>query len=212
MTGVDSQLANIANLLNNFMAGGAAAATAQTASDAVHTAQAVVDANIDPVDTDFNTHPALNQNLGAQGVQPLQGHVPVTPAGPTAHPVIHPLTARARHVTTGHIPSTRAPAPAWAPARAPTTRLPPTQLPQGSLGFAPFHQPAHSTHWGHAPTLHDLEGDNALTRRVAEALQEVATPFTADPGKHATFPHHTVTRGLKKQKVNLGELSSTFGG
>ena len=90
---------------------------------------------------------------------------------------------------------------------APLTQQPPTQQTQGSLSFAPYTQTSAIGNWTHTPTLSDLEGENTITRRVAEALQAVATPFTANPGKHAIFPHDTVTRGLKKQKCNLGELT-----
>ena len=68
-------------------------------------------------------------------------------------------------------------------------------------------RPLHFGEWTHVPTPSDLEGDNTITHRVVEALQAVATPFTANPGKHAIFPHDTVTRGLKKQKCNRGELT-----
>ena len=51
-----------------------------------------------------------------------------------------------------------------------------------------------------------METDEDLTRRVAVALQ-AAMPFSTVNGKHAQFPHHLITRGPKKAKTNLGELS-----
>ena len=68
-------------------------------------------------------------------------------------------------------------------------------------------QPPPSNPWDHPTTLQDLEADATLTRRVAEALTAVATPFSGISGKHAQFPHHLVTRGPTKAKTNLGELS-----
>ena len=53
----------------------------------------------------------------------------------------------------------------------------------------------------------DLGEDPALTKRVAEALHAVATPFTAGAGRQKQFPHNFVTRGQKQQKTELGELS-----
>ena len=133
--------------------------------------------------------------------QPLYGQQGVAySAGGAVH-------LRARHHTTPAGPLPYPPAPSW-----PTTATPAPMTTAARPGshhhtLTAFNQPPPANPWDHPTTLQDLEADPALTRRVAEAISVVATPFTGIPGKHAQFPHHLVTRGPKKTKTNLGELS-----
>ena len=52
-----------------------------------------------------------------------------------------------------------------------------------------------------------METNALLTRRVAVALQAAAAPLAGTTGKQAQFPHYLITRGPKKQKNGLGELT-----
>ena len=165
-------------------------------------------ANLRP-GTTAGLQPALPQ-LGA-GLQPQT--IPGTTAGEAETARIpqmgfaaaggttpNPYATRTRHVTTGHLPH-QAPAGAWA---GPTDRgLPQHAATTTYMSAAEYQHP-----WDQPTTLQDLENDVGLTRRVAHALQAVATPFTAvNAGKHAQFPHQVVDRGSKKQKTVLGELT-----
>ena len=139
------------------------------------------------------------------------GMTSLTPAAPPAfagrqnntapYPVGTSAGPRARHYTTPAAqPLPYPPTPGWT-ARAPAAAV-------GGYAGAHHHTLTTMTQpWDHPTTLQDLETDPALTRRVVEAISAVATPFTGISGKHAQFPHHLVTRGSKKQKTNLGELS-----
>ena len=126
-----------------------------------------------------------------------------------------PQLSRARHHTA---------APDYAkttgpPAGHPAGTTPPTAAAWSSayhshattaspMQYGAAYLPAQPTNpWDHPTTVHDLEADATLTRRVAEALHAVATPFSAIQGKNAQFPHFFVTRGPKMQKTSLGELS-----
>ena len=127
-------------------------------------------------------------------------------------------STRARHHTTGpECPSQTTGPPAGHTAGTPafTTwptavntgyHQPPATAPVTAALFTNPPAPTAVNPWDHPTTLQDLEADSHLTRRVAEALHAVATPF-AGQGKNAQFPHLLVTRGPKRQKTNLGELS-----
>ena len=96
----------------------------------------------------------------------------------------------------------------WQAPGAPTTApaAPALLAGQQHLDYmAAQRQPTHP--WDHPTSLQDLDNDAALTRRVAEALQAAAVPFAGSMGKQAHFPHHLITRGPKKQKTGLGELT-----
>ena len=54
--------------------------------------------------------------------------------------------------------------------------------------------------WGDPSTTQD-------TKRVEETNQLRSTPLTADPDKHAHFPHDLITRGSINEKTNIGELT-----
>ena len=134
-----------------------------------------------------------NPNLySAGGTAALRARHHTTPAGQPPYPAGHPP-----------YPAT----PGW-PSTVPGTSMGNTLIPGAHPHtLTAFNQPPPVNPWDHPTTLHDLEADPALTRRVAEALTAVTTPFSGLTGKHAQFPHHLVTRGPKKAKTNLGELS-----
>ena len=140
----------------------------------------------------------------------VQGYSAATPHPParlrhhTAGPDYARLTGPPAVQTAGAQPTATA---AWSTS---------AHLPAGP---APLPPPVYADHYGHHPqpqsqlnpwdhptTIQDLEADTTLTRRVAEALHAVATPFAAAQGKSTQFPHFHVTRGPKKQKTNIGEL------
>ena len=119
----------------------------------------------------------------------------------------HHSTTRARHVTTGQLQGQQL---GWqgttAPAPHHLVQRPAPLAGQQHLNYlAAQRQPAHP--WDHPVSLNDMESDPHLTRRVAEALQAAAAPLAGTTGKHALFPHHLITRGPKKQKTTLGDLT-----
>ena len=218
MSGVDDRLDNITQLLSAMatrgepqqQAGGAAqpAVNVQTAQTATPAATPV---NQPAVTADMP--PPLATYLPSQmaGVVPQHAANPhqTQPAGlqPPAASIYNPVTfaqgqpvttsqLRQRHFTTGNLP------PAWTSSTAVSTGAPFTTAPPTGGLHLPTHQP-----WDQPTTLHDLEGDANLTRRMAVALQAAAAPFTTGIGKHASFPHQTVNRGSKKDKTGLGELT-----
>ena len=213
ITGVDAQLSTMNSLL----------------------AQLAASKSIDPVQpsntiTQHNSQPQIGEQHStysgmAAGVTPRcaplsTGHGLMAYPAPTGgHSAIYgqqpntntystdgAVAARARHHTTpaGHPPyPTGLPpypaTPGW-PSTVPGMTAHPHTL-------TALRQPPPANPWDHPATLQDLEADATLTRRVAEALSAVATPFAGITGKHAQFPHHLVTRGSKKAKTDLGELS-----
>ena len=141
----------------------------------------------------------------ATTLQALAGTTAPNAAASTAghhqhyQPGMGDASQRHRHFTTCHVPQPPMPPSAWAGATgapANTSRQPPT-LPPFPTAYR----------WDQPTSLHDLEGDPAMTRRVTEALHTMTTPFTACSGKHAHFPHQLVNRGSKMQKTALGELT-----
>ena len=112
---------------------------------------------------------------------------------------------RSRHNTTGQF-NPPPPTP-WHAHHGFTPRTPAGAPPAPTAGQQHHNYlSAHRHPWDHPVNLQDMETDSQLIRCVTEALQ-AATPFNAVNGKHAQFSHHLITRGPKKQKTNLGELS-----
>ena len=129
--------------------------------------------------------------------QPLASHVPA--AG---------TLQRARHHTAGQLNPFPAATTGW-PAAIPTLRgaVPPLDpRTTNNLVFAP--RPQQSRYeWDTPANVSELGEDPLITKRVAQALQAVANPFTSATGRQSHFPSSFVTRGKKKLPASLGELS-----
>ena len=186
-----------------------------------------------PVQPDLQIQPHAQQSHAGSALAVTPGCPPqmhhFAPAGNLGGPPLlaapthsHPgayaggsaAALRARHHTT---PASQPPYPTGQPPYPVATGWPSTATGTTYTGLSvsgahphtltALAQPPPGNPWDHPTTLQDLEADPTLTRRMAEALSAVAIPFTGIPGKHAQFPHHLVTRGPKKAKTNLGELS-----
>ena len=230
MTGVDTQLATMNQLLAQIATGGGNSQN----NNVLNTTQSVLNsAPPGPIaqhdvaagqlaGTRFGPNAAYNQPATylAGPYDPPAAVPPAAQAVTSQHPaysfqqpptyqttapaLLEPYSSstRARHHTAGHPPT---PPPSWPGAGGAQVRAP-TMVGQHRLDYLTAQQqPVHP--WDHPPTLQDMENDAALTRRVTEALHTSAAPFNAHTGKHAQFPHHLVTRGPKKLKTNLGELT-----
>ena len=216
ITGVDAQLSTMNSLLAQLAAG---QTSNNNNTDPIANTLTQSTSQTQPTEYQHVSHPVTHHGAAQQHAFGLAGHgnAGQTPA-PTALQATHgqhstmagyaaggPGLPRSRHHTTPACPYP--PAPSW-----------PTTAPSMSTGTTPLtgahhhtltnlSQPPPSNPWDHPTTLQDMETDPMLTRRVVEALSAAATPFTGINGRHAQFPHHLVTRGPKKSKTNLGELS-----
>ena len=219
ISGVDAQLSTMNTLL---------AQLAATKNSEVAIAPTVLDPPIQSVpQTDatgyagrqhgathtVTAHCPPQQHTALLAGQPPLAHLPGTSAGQPPYPLqgtssIYSAAGmsnlRARHHTTPAGQPAYTTPPGW-PSSAPGP--PPTaHLASGAHHhtLTALTHPTHVNPWDHPATLQDMETDPTLTRRVAEALTAVATPFAGIPGKHAQFPHHLVTRGSKKAKDQPG--------
>ena len=122
-----------------------------------------------------------------------------------------PYQSLTHHLAGTQIPHQPATVTGWTGAAAAAGSMPtpqPTAQRQNNLQFPPAPNPTLQAQvWDGATSLQDLEVDSTLTKQVAVALQAVANPFTGKSGKHNQFPHNFVTRGQKRQKPTLGDLS-----
>ena len=62
-------------------------------------------------------------------------------------------------------------------------------------------------HSDQTTSMGDLDNDPVLARRVVEALHTVVNPYVNNQGRPALFPHQLVTRGVKKAKTTMGDLT-----
>ena len=226
MSGVDSQLATMNTLLTQMVS-----ATSQQASPVHPVNQYSENVTAAPAGPPLTTAaaqldiasqlPALANNMafgpaatGLTSQAPLQGTTALSAAStaldPRLAPGVYGTTAytqspRTRHHTAG--PALAQPTAAALPFSTWPVQQSSAPTPGTPLNPAIQTQQSHAYPWDHPTTVQDMAADTLLTRRVAEALQAVATPFVAGQGKDAQFPHLFVTRGPKKSKTNMGEPS-----
>ena len=213
LEGVDKQLANIANMLSVL----SSQQTQPSAGTPVPTS--TVMGGCAPGSADVQTPaapPRANRTTNQQVIDPgqllptpgatvdltLTGQHDHAPLPTTTQPPLQQPAGRSRHVTTGQLPQPAQPY-GWAGVPGISTGQQPTA--HASLGFAPNQPPTRP--WIMPTSIHETDSDVSLTRRVAEALHAAVDPLAAHTGKHPHHAHDFVTRGNKRSKTGLGELT-----